>query len=73
MSTPYGLPSVFCVHPLQDVLEIVGVVEPDAAEHAETAGPGDRGGHLLRRGEDEDRVLDPEPLTEFSFHGVRPH
>ena len=58
------------VHPLQNALEIVGVVEPDAAEHAEAARAADGGGHLLRRGEDEDRVSDPEPFAEFGTHQV---
>ena len=44
------------VHPVQHGLEVVGIVEPDAAQHTETARLADRGGHLLRRGEDEDRV-----------------
>ena len=55
------------VEPGQDPLELLGVVEPDAAEDAEAAGPRDRGGDVLGRGEREDRVLDPELVTE----GVR--
>ncbi len=56
------------VHPPQHGFEVVGVVEPHAAKHAETARLADRGGHLLRRGEDEDRVLDAEPVTQFGAH-----
>ena len=39
MSTPYGLPSVLSSSQCQDALELLGVVEPDAAQHAEAAGP----------------------------------
>ena len=68
MSTPYGLPSVFSSIQLQDRLELVGVVEPDAAEHAHPAGPGDRRGDLLRRGEREDRVVDAEAVAQLGAH-----
>ena len=63
-STPYGLPSVLSSSQVSACVELVGVVEPDAAEDAEAAGARDRGGDVLGRGEREDRVLDPEPLTE---------
>ncbi len=68
MSTPYGLPSVFSSIQLQHGLEVVGIVEPDAAEHAEPAGLADRRGHLLRRGEDEDRVVDAEAVAQLGVH-----
>ena len=51
------------VHPAQDILEVVGVVEPHAAEHTETAGLADRGGNLLRWRENEDRIVDAEAIT----------
>src|SRR5262249_12436745 len=56
------------VHPVQDAVELLGVVEPDAAEDPQAAGAGDGGRDLLGRGEREDRVLDAEPLAEFGAH-----
>ena len=44
------------------------MVEPHGAEHTHSTGPGDRGGHLLRGGEDEDRILDVEALAELGVH-----
>ena len=63
-----GLAVGVVVHPAQHGLEFVGMVEPDAAQHAHPAGPGDRRGDLLRRGEDEDRVVDAEPVAQFGAH-----
>ena len=59
------------VEPGQRRVELLGVVEPDRAEHAEPTGTGDRGGHVLGGREGEDRVLDPEPVAEFGAHGLR--
>ena len=56
MSTPYGLPSVFSSIQVEHGVELVGVVEPHAAEHAQPAGPADRRRHVLGRREREDRV-----------------
>ena len=63
-STPYGLPSVLSSSQVSVRVELVGVVEPHAAEHAEPAGARDRGGDVLGRGEGEDRVLDAELVAE---------
>ena len=68
-STPYGLPSVFSSSQVSVCVELVGVVEPDAAEDAEAAGARHRGGDVLGRGEREDRVLDAEPVAELGAHG----
>ena len=58
------------VHPAQYGLEIVGVVEPHAAQHTEPAGLADRSGYLLRRGEDKDRIVDAEAVTKLGSHQV---
>ena len=68
MSTPYGLPSVLSSSQVSVSLELVGVVEADAAEDAEPAGARDRGGDVLGRGEREDRVLDPERVAQRRTH-----
>ena len=41
---------------------------PVIQQITQAAGLADRGGHLLRRGEDEDRVFDPELVAEFGMH-----
>jgi hypothetical protein len=56
------------VHPAQDVLQVVCVVEPHAAEHAEAARLADRSGNLLRRREDEDRIVDAEAVAQLGAH-----
>ncbi|CDZ90704.1 hypothetical protein RHRU231_750051 [Rhodococcus ruber] len=63
-----GLAVGVLVHPGEDVVEFGRVVEPDAAEDAETTGPADRGGDVLGRGEPEDRVLDSEFPAEIGVH-----
>jgi hypothetical protein len=52
------------VHPVQDGVQFGRVVEADAAQHAEAAGPADRGGDVLGRGEADDGVLDAEQVAE---------
>ena len=70
-STPYGLPSVFSSSQVSVCVELLGVVEADAAEDTEPAGARDRRGDVLGRGEGEDRVLDPEAVAELGAHQVR--
>ena len=65
-----GLAVGVLVHPAQDGLEVVGVVEPHAAQHTEPAGLADRGGDLLRWREDEDRIVDAEAVTQVGTHQV---
>jgi hypothetical protein len=57
------------VHPREGLLELLGVVEADAAEDAETAGTAHRGCDVLGGGEGEDRVVDPERVAEVGAHG----
>src|SRR5581483_5664488 len=57
------------VHPAEYGIQFGRVVEPDAAEHAEPAGPADRRGDVLGRGESVDRVLDAEQVTQRGTHG----
>ena len=63
-----GLAVGVVVEPGQDPLELLGVVEPDAAEDAEAAGARDRGGDVLGGGEGEDRVVDAELVAEVGAH-----
>src|SRR5260370_41694928 len=58
----------FVVHPAQHLVQFGGVMEPDAAEHAETASPADGRGDVLRRSEPDNRVLDPELVTDRRSH-----
>src|SRR6476661_1394165 len=58
------------VHPVQARVQFGRVVEPDAAQHAEAAGPADRGGDVLRRGESDDGVLDAEQVAQDGLHGA---
>ena len=57
------------VHPVQDRVQLGRVVEPDAAEHPESAGPAHRGRDVLRRGESDDGMLDAEQVAEGGLHG----
>jgi hypothetical protein len=65
-----GLAVGVLVHPVQHGLEIVGIVEAHAAEHAEPTSLADRCGDRLRRGEDEDRIVDAEAVTQLGAHQV---
>src|SRR5262249_24232071 len=56
------------VQPAQYRVELVRVVEPYATEDPEPAGAADRGRHLFGRGEADDRVLDPEQVTQGRTH-----
>ena len=60
------------VHPAQHRLEFIGVVEAHRPKDTHTAGPGDGRGHLLRRGEHEDRVFDTEAIAQFGVHHADP-
>ncbi len=66
---PVGPPVGVRVHPVEHRVELGRVVEPDAAEHAKTAGPADRGGDVLGRGEADDRVVDAEQVADRRPHG----
>src|SRR5207245_278413 len=68
-----GGPSAFAllragVHPVQGHLQLVRVVEADAAEHAEAACPAHRRGDVLRRGEADDGMLDAEQVAQVGAH-----
>ena len=67
-----GLAVGVVVEPAQRLLELLGLVEPHAAEDTETTGTRDRRGDVLGGGEGEDRVLDPEPVAELGAHGSGP-
>ena len=58
------------VHPVQDRVQLGRVVEPDAAQHPQAAGPADRGGDVLGRGEPDDGMLDAEQVAEGGPHGT---
>ena len=64
-----GLAVGVVVEPGEGLLELVGVVEADAAEHAEPSGARHRRGDVLGRGEGEDRVVDPELVADGGAHG----
>ena len=57
------------VDPVELDLELLGA-EADGAEHAEPAGLAHRGDDVAAVREREDRVLDPEHVTQWGSHGV---
>jgi hypothetical protein len=57
------------VHPVQDAVQLGRVVEPDAAQHPQAAGPADRGGDVLGRAEPDDGMLDAEQVAQGGPHG----
>jgi len=61
------------VHPFQHGVELAGVVEAHAAQHAEPARPADRGRDVLGRAEPDDRVLDVQQRAQRRPHGRSPH
>src|SRR5581483_1144502 len=65
---PVGLAIGVRIEPVERLVELVRVVEAYAAQDAQPTGPGHRSGHVLGRGEGEDRVLEPEPLAEIGVH-----
>ena len=63
------------IHPVQGAVKLGRVVEPDAAEHPQAAGPADRGGDVLGWGETDDGMLDTQPVAQSRpqrAHGFTP-
>ena len=68
MSTPYGLPSVLSSSQVRTRSSSSVSLKRTQPEHAEPAGPRDRGRDVLGRREREDRVVDPELVAERGAH-----
>jgi hypothetical protein len=60
------------VHPVQDGVELLGVVEPDTAQHTEPTRPAHRRRHVLGRREREDRLGYAELVADRGAHRSSP-